>query len=342
MKKELPFTTVVGSFPLSNNMENMNQAFKDQINLGINYPCYPQLVAMNPQFLSPLSQLISELKEENNSFFLSGEFKTPNQLVAMEYGEFIVDFFEKNPDFKNNVMGSKACLTGPFTLSSEIVLIEQLSKGLKPMIFNEPRAIMVDWIIDKFADYMKEIGKAYNDMGINIISMDEPILSLLVGNKVWFHSEEFVIETLNKALSGIKDMPSVHVCGRISPKLYDLLLQTDVKIMDHEFRTNEKNFNVFQKKDLERADKYLAMGTVQTSFSPIPDGKVEDYVEDFSFLKNFIKNGMERYGKENLIIKPDCGFGALKEAFGSEQFAYDIVKAKLNNMVKALKDINSK
>ena len=84
--------------------------------------------------------------------------------------------------------------------------------------------------------------------------MDEPILGLLVGRKIFFHTEDFIIETLNKALSGIKGMPSIHVCGRISPHLRDILLQTDVKIMDHEFRTSEVNFKVFEKKHLEDND----------------------------------------------------------------------------------------
>ncbi|MHA1726864.1 MAG: hypothetical protein ACTSXH_18830 [Promethearchaeota archaeon] len=340
MKKPIvPFTTVVGSFPLSNTKENMERAFNDQINIGIDYPCYPQLVSMNPQFLTPFSRLIPELEEINDTFYLLGEFKVPDQLVALEYGKFIVEFLKTHPEAEQAIQGTKACLTGPFTLSSEILLKEPLSKGLRPIIFKEPRAVMVDWIVQKFADYMSNVAKAYSDLGVNIISIDEPILSILVGNKVWFHSEEFVIEILNRALSGIKGLPSIHVCGRISPKLYNLLLQTDVKIMDHEFRANPKNFNVFQKKDIEAYGKYLAMGTIQTSISPIPEGKIDDYIEDMDFLKSFIKKGFDLYGKENLIIKPDCGFGALRKAFVNEEFAYKITIAKLNSMVQALKEV---
>jgi len=167
--------------------------------------------------------------------------------------------------------------------------------------------------------------------------MDEPILGLLVGKKIWFHSEEFLIETLNKAISGIKGISSIHVCGRISPKLRDILLQTEVKLMDHEFRTNEKNFEVFQKSHFENTDKYLGMGTIETKVSPIQDGTVKDYIEKIDFLKDFVKKGIEQYGKENLVIKPDCGFGALRETFG-EEMAYEIVIRKLNNLVLALKD----
>jgi len=198
---------------------------------------------------------------------------------------------------------------------------------------------MLSWIVDKFAEIMKEIGKAYNDMGIDIISMDEPILGLLVGRKIFFHTEDFIIKTLNKALSGIKGMPSIHVCGRISPFLRDILLQTDVKIMDHEFRTSEVNFKVFEKQHLEENNKYLAMGTVQTNVSPKKGAGIDDYVEKIDFLKNYIAKGIELYGKENLIIKSDCGFGALKKTFESEEFAYEIALRKLENMVLATKDL---
>jgi len=339
MEKEGLFTTLVGSMPLSNTNENMVRAFNDLVNIGIDYPCYPQLEKMNPQFLSPLSKIISPLEEEGENYYLNSDFKIPDEPVALKYGEFIVNFLKERPNLKELIKGTKACLTGPFTLTSEIMLRGEVAKGVSPIIFEGPRGIMVDWIVDKFAEIMKQIGKAYNDMGINIISMDEPMLGLLVGRKVWFHSEDFIIETLNKALSGIKDFPSIHVCGRISPLLRDILLQTDVKIMDHEFRTNESNFRIFKKEHFNGTDKYLAMGTIQTNFPPIKNGGLKDYVETIDILKKYIKKGIDQYGKENLVIKPDCGFGALKGTF-EEKFAYEIVLKKLNNMVLSVKDLN--
>ena len=335
--KEGLFTTAVGSLPLENTPDNMKKGFNDQINIGIDYPCYPQLENMNSMFLSPLSNLVDPLKDDNDSFSLSDDFKIPDKLVALEYGEFILNFLKEYPHLKERIKGTKACLTGPFTLTGEIILRDQLAKGVEPKIFKEPRAIMVDSLVEKFAEIMKRIGKAYNDMGINIISMDEPTLGLIVGRKPHFHTEEFIIEMLNKAISEIKGMSSIHVCGRISPALRDILLQTDVKIMDHEFTTSEGNFKTFEKSHFENTDKYLAMGTVETKVVPIKDGKVNDYVENIDFLKNWIKRGIDHFGKENLVIKPDCGFGPLLGTFGQE-LGYEIATRKLNNMVLALKE----
>ena len=335
MEKEGLFTTVVGSLPLENTQENMRRGFEDLINIGIDYPCYPQLESMIKQFLNPLTETIDPLTKIDDKFYLSSDFDIPSKNVALEYGEFIINFLKENKDLKSKIKGTKACLTGPFTLASEIILEGEIAKGITPKIFNEPRAIMVDWIIDKLAEIMKQIGKAYSDMGINLISMDEPMLGLLVGKKIWFHSAEFIVNTLNKAISGIKDLSSIHVCGRISPNLRDLLLQTDVKILDHEFRTNESNFKIFEKNHFDGTDKYLALGTVQTKFAPIENADINDYVENIDFLKDYIKKAIDLYGKENLVIKPDCGLGPLLGTFG-EKDGYEIAINKLKNMVSAI------
>lgn len=331
-------TTVVGSFPLNEyTANNMEKAFSDQIKVGIDFPCYPQLVSMNPQFLSPLSELVEPLEEKDEKFYLNGDFKLPSDPIALEYGKFVVDYFKENPEMKKRVKGTKACLTGPFTLASEILLQGEIANGVTPKIFREPRAIMVDWIVDKLATLMKGIGKAYNEMGFNIISMDEPILGLFIGRRVMLHDEDFIIKTLNKAISGIDELSSIHVCGRISPTLRDLLLNTNCKILDHEFRTNLKNFDIFQKAHFDDTDKYLAMGTIETKVSEIENGTMNDYVEDVNFLKSYIQKGIEQFGKKNLIIKPDCGFGPLK-SFGQD-FGYEMAIKKLENMVKAVNQL---
>ncbi|MFO8017488.1 MAG: uroporphyrinogen decarboxylase family protein [Promethearchaeia archaeon] len=339
MEKEGLFTTVVGSFPLDNTKENMIKAFEEQVNMGIDYPCYPQLVPMIDQFLDPLSERISSLNKSNNGdYILSGEFDIPHEPFALEYGRFMVDFFNERPYLKSMVKGTRACLTGPFTLASEILLNERLSKRVKPMIFKQPKAIGLEWVVDNLATIMKKIGKAYSDIGVNIISMDEPILGLIIGKKSYLHSEDYIIEKLNEAISGIDDLSSIHVCGRVSPKLRDILLQTDIDIMDHEFRNNEKNFEIFRKEHIEDVNKYLAMGVLKTNISPKDNAEVKDYVEDIDFLRKFIQRGIDQYGKENLLIKPDCGFGSLKEVFGEER-AYTIVIKKLNNMVLAVNSL---
>jgi len=287
MEKEGLWTTVVGSWPLSNTEDNMKRIFEDLINIGIDYPCYPQLVPMISQFLSPLAEIVPELEEIDNRFYLSNDFKVPQKLITLKYGKFIKDFFINHPHLLDCIKGTKACLTGPLTLATEIVLKGEIAKGIKPRIFTEPRAIMIDSVVEKFAELMKQIGKAYNDMGIEIISMDEPILGFLVGRKVLFHSKDFILRILNKSISEITSLSSIHVCGIISPYLRDLLLQSNAKILDHEFSTNEQNFEVFQKTHFQGTDKYLALGTVESKFVKSNNKNINDYVESVEYLKNY-------------------------------------------------------
>ena len=336
-KKEGLFTTLVGSWPLENTVNNMLKIFNDIIQIGIDYPCYPQLLSMTYQFLSPLSKIVPQLEEIDDKFYLSSEFNKPKEPIALEYGEFITNYFTERPELKRSIQGTKACITGPFTLAFETILKNDIAKGLKPIIFEEPRAVMVDWIVDKFAEVIKQIATAYSEMNIDIISCDEPVLGLLIGKRILFHTEDFIIKTINKAISGIKGLSSIHVCGRISPYLRDLLLKTNVNILDHEFSTNQENFKVFEKKHFQGTDKLLALGTVESKFTPISNKKIEDYVEGVDFIKKFIIKGIDLYGKENLIIKPDCGFLPLK-VFG-EKDGYEIAINKVKNMVLALKEL---
>jgi len=335
---ENPSTTVVGSWPLIHSNDNMVRIFNDLIQIGVDFPCYPQLTSMISQFLSPLTKEISSFEEINNKFYLSNDFKIPKNPIALEYGRFIKSFFDKRPELLKQVKGTKACLTGPLTLASEIILKDEVAKGLKARIFTEPRAVMVDWIVEKIAEIMRQVGKEYNKMGIDIISMDEPLLGVLIGRKVLFHSEDFILEILNKSISEIKSLSSIHVCGRISPKCRDILLQTDVNILDHEFRTNEENFDIFQKEHLTNYDKILALGTVKSKFLPVEGFEINDYVEGTDSLEIYLRKAINQYGKENLIIKPDCGFLPLRDMFG-EEIGYEIARKKITNMIQALRKI---
>jgi methionine synthase II (cobalamin-independent) len=81
------------------------------------------------------------------------------------------------------------------------------------------------------------------------------------------------------------------------------------------------------------------MGVVQSKFVPIHNKKIKDYIETIEFLKKFIKKGIDQYGKDNLIIKPDCGFYPLK-VFGENQ-GYEIAIRKVKNLVLALKELEN-
>ncbi|MHA1672401.1 MAG: hypothetical protein ACTSYI_02125, partial [Promethearchaeota archaeon] len=183
-------TTVVGSFPYEDTEENMEQAFWDQIHAGVDYPCYPQLVSMMDQFFDPAIEAQSGITKKGNQYFLDGDFKVPSKPIALEYGQFVLDFFEKYPEAKSQVKGWKACLTGPFTLAGEIIVPTEKVNGKRPILYEEPRAIMSAEICTQLATMMADVAREYVNMGASIISMDEPSLGLIIGKrKIFFHPE---------------------------------------------------------------------------------------------------------------------------------------------------------
>ena len=336
MEKLHWISTVVGSFPYLNSPENMEAAFWDQINNGVDYPCYPQLVSMIDQFLDPLMQIEPNLQKNELMYSLEGDMNTPSEAFATEYGKFVVDFFANHPEAQDQVKGWKACLTGPFTLAGAIQIPPEMTNGQSPVVFQEPRAIMNADLLYKLADMMAMIAKVYNDMGASIISMDEPSLTLLVGRrKILFHEEDLIINVLNRAIAPIEKFASVHICGSISPLLRDILLKSNVKILDHEF-VNGSNDAVFEKSMFDESDKSLAYGILESSVKYTESTNVDDYVETPETMETRIQKAVDQFGAENLIFKPDCGFGGLRSTFG-EELAQEIVRRKLKVLSETMK-----
>lgn len=340
MEKINGVTTVVGSFPLENTPENMERAFKDQIEAGIDYPCYPQLVSMIGQFLDPLCAMDSGLVKRDGKYYLESELKIPDKAFATEYGDFVLNFFKKYPDTRDKIKGWKACLTGPFTLAGEIHIDESLLEGKRIVGYQDARGIMVGEIVEKLAKMMSKIARAYDDMGASIISMDEPTLALIVGRrKAFYHSDEEIVSHLNTAIEPISKFSSIHVCGRVSPKLIEILLKSNVRIHDHEF-ANGSNLDNFRREMFEGTNKTLAVGVVESLVIKGESLEPEKYIDPYNIVKERIQVAIERFGAENVMFKPDCGFGGLLASFG-EELGLKIVYGKMKNMNDALKEVKS-
>ncbi|MHC1591428.1 MAG: uroporphyrinogen decarboxylase/cobalamine-independent methonine synthase family protein [Candidatus Helarchaeales archaeon] len=328
-------TTLVGSFPLSNTRENVERAFKFSIDVGLTYPCYPQLDDMILQFLRPLSREVPELIINEEKIVLTDEIHLPALPVGLEFAKIVQDYIIKN---KLEGIKPKACLTGPFTMTSSIILEGECGKGLTSPIYHEPRAILHSGIVEEFARLIKRIAIEASRMGFNLISIDEPILGIMVGRKKpLHHDEDFIIKMLDIAFSGVKGIKSIHVCGNVPPKLIEMLLQSSCNVLDHEFVGSPSNFKRFEKRQLEQYDKFLALGSILTKVVKKSD-RVSDHVETIEWIKHHVSKGIDLYGKDRLLVKPDCGFGALRDTFG-EEMAFKITQRKIENMVKATNEL---
>ncbi|MEM2938760.1 MAG: hypothetical protein QXU95_00590, partial [Candidatus Bathyarchaeia archaeon] len=286
---------------------------KDLIKLGIDFPVYPQLTDMGKQFLDDLVKQNCGITVKSGRYALSGrEIGLSVQPPGLEPFQWTMKYL-KEKDLKVNV---KAAITGPFTLASYIEI------GLGTAPFNT--AISNIKLIDYLAHIISESCSVASKEA-SMISIDEPILSVIVGKKIPFkYGEEDIIRIFNALREKCGEIPvGIHVCGKISPKLAGILLKTNMDFLSHEFHDTPENLEVFSPKYLKEGEKILSVGCISSK---------NPYVESTQEILDLM-NKFRSYG-DCLIFTPDCGFRNLIIK-GSKEKGYEVAIRKLRNMVEA-------
>ena len=297
------------------------EALQLQDRAGIDYPSYGQPQDMCAMFLG---YLIDHGLEYTNGFQVTGDIEIPKSIPAIEYLQVAKKYFT----FK----GVKMPLTGPITLAASVKV------GEKP-------GIEYPEIVEQLANFVSHIAGAY-DRGAAIISVDEPSLvyALYTGME-----PDFITEVLNKSLKPVRNaVSSTHVCGQLSTSITDILLSTTATVLDHEFSGIPQNVKLYKRDDLESSKKLLGFGCVETNIEPallIEVQKTGDWrsvVEPVPVVEKRIHTAIDRWGKENIILDPDCGFGGLRNYIDrklTKEVALAICYEKLKNMVDAKRGI---
>src|SRR5208283_1729844 len=165
-------TEDVGSLPAEDDFEkdrkNVNRAISDKVAVGLDYPTYPQLIGsaaspmnMGLQFLRPLSINNPSLEIKGEEINLLGEnIVEPDHPIGIERAEYFLSFLQRTNLIKQ-LKGTRACITGPFTLASYIG-----TKNLMTCGASKPH------IIDALGKTLCKSCRQLSDMGINIISVD--------------------------------------------------------------------------------------------------------------------------------------------------------------------------
>ncbi|MFQ5762458.1 MAG: hypothetical protein ACE5PO_05445, partial [Candidatus Bathyarchaeia archaeon] len=174
-----PYLTYVGSFPLQNTAANLEQCIEDVLSIPFDYPNYIQLEDMCSQFLEPMANMDLGLTKKGNIYQSSGELRVPSKPVATQPLDRLLDFVHNRAP-PGIVKGIKACITGPFTLSSK-VRREKPATGLFADTFLPDPAF-----VRRMADAVASIARNYQQRGATYINLDEPILSVIVGNRLLF------------------------------------------------------------------------------------------------------------------------------------------------------------
>jgi methionine synthase II (cobalamin-independent) len=319
-------TADVGSLPILDDFDgdrtNVDRATLDKLSVGLDYPCYPQLPgsASNPmnmglQFLIPLSKVEPRIQIRREEVaLLSDEIRPPSDPIGVERAEYYVNFLREH-DLTRRVKGVKACVTGPFTLTSYLNRKRLMTCGA-----SKPR------VVKGLAQVLSRSCKRLSELGFNLINIDEPFLSVMLGRKVLFgYDEGFVVEMLNILIREISGISAVHVCGAVTPLVRKVLLESEVDVIDHEFAGTPANLHAYTRDDLERSGKFLAYGCISS---------VKPQVETVEEISRSLSNALKIFGPR-IIVKPDCGFAGL---LGIPD-AYGLVLKKLENMVRAARRV---
>jgi 5-methyltetrahydropteroyltriglutamate--homocysteine methyltransferase len=147
--------------------------------------------------------------------------------------------------------------------------------------------------------------------GADVIQIDEPYFS--IGADL-----ETGIQAVNIVAKAAKT-PAMHVCGDIRP-IFGKLLETNVQVLDHEFAIS-KNLEAMDRELIEAHGKTIGFGVLDTT---------SDVVESVDAIEKTIRQGIEKIGKKNMWIDPDCGMRMRKK---------DAAFQKLANMVEAVRRI---
>jgi methionine synthase II (cobalamin-independent) len=320
---ELLFTTVdVGSLPIEDDFEgdkrNTNRAILDKLAAGLDYPCYPQLLGssskpmnMGLQFLIPLSKVEPNIQiRGQEAELISDEINLPSEPIGVERAEYFLTYLRQQ-GLTSKVKGTKACITGPFTVASYLDRKNLMTCGASKRI-----------VVKALAQVLGRSCGRLSELGFDLINIDEPFFSIMLGRKVLFnYDESFVIETLDSIISEASSLTAIHVCGTVTPLVKEVLLKSKVDIVDHEFAGSPANLRAYAKEDFERSGKFLAYGCVSS---------VKPQVESVEEISVSIRTALDTFGRR-IIVKPDCGFGGMLGIPG----AYEVALKKLKNMVDA-------
>ncbi|KZX12652.1 methionine synthase [Methanobrevibacter curvatus] len=321
-------STVVGSFPLSNNKNDLsfknkiltkfaNDSYKNDIKFSVESQLNAGIdIISDGQVRGDMVELfldfIPGFKKDGNTFYLKSKITKPQNPLRVKDLKIAIKYMNDYLNSNNNLKkynkeeidkkGVKGIITGPSTLIQ--------SSKIGNIYKNQELAIL------DLAEVLKYEAIALENAGAKMIQIDEPFLSTGLLD----------VNTAKKAISIMSEeinIPfAIHCCGDIKDIFKDLT-SFNVDIIDCEFAGNPCNFDFLNGNAKYLDGKKIGLGVIDTSNPKIES--VEEIVQT-------IEKGIAIVGENNLLIDPDCGMKMLSE---------EIAFKKLENMVKAIKTFNS-
>jgi 5-methyltetrahydropteroyltriglutamate--homocysteine methyltransferase len=225
-----------------------------------------------------------------------GRYKVTGRIEVPDRPATVADYL-----YAKKISGKKVkgIVTGPTTMAKSSVIDRS-----SPYKSNTDPELIFDIAYAQAAEV-----RALAAAGAEIIQIDEPFFSVGVDLETGIKAVNIVAKAA--------ETPAMHVCGDIMP-IFRKLLETNVQILDHEF-ARSKNIEAMDRGLIEAHGKTIGFGVLDTT---------SDEVESVDQVERTIRQGIEKIGKENMWIDPDCGMRMRKK---------EAALQKLSNMVEAVK-----
>lgn len=308
-------TTTIGSFPLEYSPQGIAECTLLQIRSGIDYPALPQLRDFVEIYLSCISGI--ELTEGKYVLVDYPTLRGLGQLdVELKYFVDVIAQYRKS----GSVRGGKFQITGPITLCSRV----RLPSGSELVHERD----LVHAVAEVLAELLRKVLQSYGNY-IDVVFIDEPAITYATWIGYSIDDVIEVIAPITEVARYFKKEVGLHVCGKV--KGYStLLLELPVDILHHEMYGVPENIEVYRPSELSKYGKKLGVGAIDNrSIS----------VESIDDVASFLDKMCERYGPENIVVAPNCGFAALRD-YGA--VAMEVVEKKLRVMSEAVSRLRAK
>ncbi len=312
-------TSHVGSFPFSYSPGLVCRIMDELRRIGLDVPPYPQVRDFVEIYLEPLVE--AGLLEKRNGFYHAN----PDNLVGAEPPHPVLREAEEASGCREGFKWLRGPVTGVFTLASKIYWGEGL--GLENTLLAKKEVVK-----GFLARYVRRAAEKLVSLGYNIIFFDEPILGVMVGRRriLYGYSEEEIRGLYNDIMAGLPADKGIHVCGRVSDKLFQLLTRIEeLRYINLEFHDSRRNLQVIDPEALEQGGKILAPGVVSSR---------RPTVESVGEIQELLKIVYMRARGRIDLVSADCGFGGLRGALPEEDL-WGIVFGKLSNMIDVVKGL---
>jgi 5-methyltetrahydropteroyltriglutamate--homocysteine methyltransferase len=263
-------------------------SFKMKIEAGLDVANYPQHYDMHKQFLNAIHKAM-----DRGTYIVEEKMAIIPEVyvINIKAKELYDEIGRKIP--------LRVCITGP---------IELYMREIGKIIYRD--------VLLMFAENVRNFARgAILDskyIKTEVVSIDEPSF----GFQEIPADRDILIEALEKAFDFNNVTKQIHLHS--PARIADVLEVSGLDVVSIEYASSPKNLEYVSKSMLEKADKYIRVGTARTDIDTLiaelyeKDLKKPDYlqlVEDKQTIRRRFEKAREKFGERLTFTGPDCGLG---------------------------------